>query len=139
MRRDPLEAKARVGLLGIERRTVDLEALPLASQPGFAQRLDGEVFDKTVTLVKNERDLLPFGAPRVFPRGLSFFRTTGAEPDIFATSAELERRAATLGRIRLTPRTSPQRVLRPRRLPSRGRRGRARGKLRPHAIASRRW
>ena len=94
-----LEAKARVGLH--RDRTVDLEALPLrVAEPGFAQRLD-RLFDKTVTLVKNERDLLPFGAPRVLLVDFVFSNDRDSEPDIFAE--ELERRAATLRRIRLTP------------------------------------
>ena len=101
-----LEAKARVGLH--RARTVDLEALPLrVAEPGFAQRLD-RLFDKTVTLVKNERDLLPFGAPRVLLVDFVFSNDRDSEPDIFAE--ELERRAATLRRIRLTPRTAATRA-----------------------------
>ena len=104
-----LEAKARVGLH--RTRTVDLKALALRiAEPGFADRLD-RVFDKTITLVKNERDLLPFAGaapPRLLLVDFVFSNDRDSEPDIFAE--ELERRAAALCRIRLTPRTAATRA-----------------------------
>ena len=104
-----LEAKARVGLH--RNRTVDLKALPLrVAEPGFADRLD-RLFDKTITLVKNERDLVLFAGaapPRMLLVDFVLSNDGDSEPDIFAE--ELERRAATLRRIRLTPRTAATRA-----------------------------
>ena len=104
-----LEAKARVGLH--RNRTVDLDALQWRiAEPAVEERLD-RLFNKTVTLVKNEGDLVPFARavpPRILLVDFVFSNDRDSEPDIFAE--ELERRAATLRRIRLTPPTTATRA-----------------------------
>jgi beta-glucosidase-like glycosyl hydrolase/CubicO group peptidase (beta-lactamase class C family) len=101
-----LEAKERLSLH--RRRTVELTDLPrrLAS-PVVTARIE-EMAGRAVTLVRNERGLLPLrteAPPSILVLDFLFDSEREVEPDVLLE--ELRRRAGSVRRIEVTPSTAP--------------------------------
>jgi CubicO group peptidase (beta-lactamase class C family) len=101
-----LEAKERLSLH--RRRTVELADLPrrLAS-PVVMARIE-EMAGRAVTLVRNERGLLPLrteAPPSILVLDFLFDSDREVEPDVLLE--ELRRRAGSVRRIEVTPSTAP--------------------------------
>ncbi len=101
-----LEAKERLGLQ--RRRTVDLGDLPRRlANPVPMARIE-EMAARAVTLVRNERGLLPFRSeapPSILVLDFLPDSEREVEPDVLLQ--ELRRRAVSVRRIQVTPSTAP--------------------------------
>jgi len=97
-----LQAKARLDLH--RKRTVDLRSVPRAvNPPSVRERIDA-MASKTITLVRNDNDILPLSSaepPDVLLVDYLFARDRASDPDVFAE--ELRKRARRLRRVRVTP------------------------------------
>ena len=99
-----LQAKARLDLH--RKRTVDLRSvLRTVNPPSARERIDA-IASKTITLVRNDNDIVPLSSaepPVVLLVDYRFARDRASDPDVLAD--ELRKRARRLRRVRVTPGT----------------------------------